>query len=590
MKKVLLSLLTLLICIGASAKDVYKFTLGEELTLDQVKEGTTPFVLVRASDTKLIVYGTNGNQYAMKNLAEVAETDLAYYFKMVPIKGNATYEEKLGEARELAENAFNGDESNDALYMIRPYKRDNNPFSVWGNSNMYVAHCGWTTNANSIDPDALKFGDDAKYGCIWKVIASANGYTIQNQSIDNKNYLTGNGGPGASTDWKFYSVAQVLVANTSWKFTKISFEDALTSEDPVVMVQNDLVLTNSNGGVNYSTKNDFDSFAYWVKFEAYNAGENQYYITLNKENGEKVNYFNASYYSHVYLSGVDKEGTRGEKQNSAIFTIAEMGENQYSIRNLGSVEGCYGEDQQEKGYVNFTTAPTAYWKNNATWQNASPIAWEFYTVTDRQVVPLAPYTISTTAGKIGTIALDYPATITGATLYKVVGFSATVGLDLAEVEGDMVGGTPYIYVATADEVVCTKTGASVAHGDYDCTKGEVGNGLVGCYSEVSPSTGWFGFIRENGYVISNGKLRNIANGNVTIPANRCFFDSSKCTENNAVGSIKMRIAPAEEDATAIKNVNAALEGGKIYDMNGREVKAMQKGNIYVVGGMKVFVK
>lgn len=197
------------------------------------------------------------------------------------------------------------------------------------------------------------------------------------------------------------------------------------------------------------------------------------------------------------------------------------------------------------------------------------------------------YTIKTTAGKIGTVALDYPATIEGATLYEVVGFSETEGLAIAEVEGDMVGGTPYIYIAEADEVVCTQTGKPVAHGDFDCTEGKFGNGLVGCYSEVSPSTGWFGFIRTK-YIISNAELRQISNGNVTIPANRCFFDPDKCT-SNSMSSAKMVIAPAE-DATAIKNVNAALEGGKIYDMNGREVKSMQKGGIYVVGGMKISVK
>ena len=197
------------------------------------------------------------------------------------------------------------------------------------------------------------------------------------------------------------------------------------------------------------------------------------------------------------------------------------------------------------------------------------------------------YTITTTAGKVGTIALDYPATIEGATLYEVAGFSSTYGLSLAEVEGDMVGGTPYIYLATADEVVCTKTGSSVGHGDFDCTKGEVGNGLVGCYSKVTPSDWWFNYIRSS-YVISNGQLRQISQGNITIPANRCFFDPTKCT-NNSLADVKMQLGFAE-DATAIQNVNAALDGGKIYDLNGREVKTMKKGGIYIMGGMKVSVK
>lgn len=196
----------------------------------------------------------------------------------------------------------------------------------------------------------------------------------------------------------------------------------------------------------------------------------------------------------------------------------------------------------------------------------------------------APYTIATAAGKIGTIALDYPASVEGATLYEVVGFSTTTGLELAEVEGDMVGGTPYIYVADADEVVCTKKGATVAHSSFNCTMDEVGNGLVGTYAEISYPNGW---PLENCYIISNNNIRKMGKGKITIPANRCFFDPDKCTSNNAA-SAKLVIAP--EEATAINNVNAALEDGKIYDMNGREVKSMKKGGIYVVGGMKVSVK
>lgn len=222
-------------------------------------------------------------------------------------------------------------------------------------------------------------------------------------------------------------------------------------------------------------------------------------------------------------------------------------------------------------------AVVGFWTNDGGWVEHKA---------NYEVVEKEAYTISTTAGKIGTIALDYPAIVEGAKLYEVVSFDTTEGLAVAEVVGDMVGGTPYIYLATADEVVCTKTGDAVEHGDYNCTKTNVGNGLTGCYEEVTPNTWWMGLIRNAAYVISNGKLRQIANGNVTIPANRCFFDPSNCI--NQSSSAKMVLSV--EGATKINNVNAALEGGKIYDINGREVQSMKKGGIYIVGGMKVSVK
>lgn len=218
-----------------------------------------------------------------------------------------------------------------------------------------------------------------------------------------------------------------------------------------------------------------------------------------------------------------------------------------------------------------------FWTNNGGWVEHKA---------DAEVVEKEAYTISTAVGKIGTIALDYPAIVEGAKLYEVVSFDTTEGLAVAEVVGDMVGGTPYIYLATADEVVCTKAGDAVEHGDFNCTKSSVGNGLTGCYEEVTSNTWWFGFIKNNAYVISGGKLRQIANGNVTIPANRCFFNPANCT--NQSSSAKMVLSV--EGATKINNVNAALEGGKIYDINGREVQSMKKGGIYIVGGMKVSVK
>jgi hypothetical protein len=45
--------------------------------------------------------------------------------------------------------------------------------------------------------------------------------------------------------------------------------------------------------------------------------------------------------------------------------------------------------------------------------------------------------------------------------------------------------------------------------------------------------------------------------------------------------------PDLTDVKSVKVVNKAQKTGKIYDLNGREVKAMQSGQIYVVDGVKV---
>ncbi len=715
MKKILLLFCAMLTCVGMSAKDVYGYALGEEMTLAEAAASETGFVLV--SDNQILGIANNGD--AGLKMYAVNEVDVAYMVKLESIAG------VTGESA-TEPNAYHV-----LFYKPNATKIEaGDRYGIWGNSNCALTAVGWgdtwVAPFNGEKPD----GRDFDYSSRWNFeLQEGGGYAVYFNEGAGKKYLDG----GRISDnlkkvWHLHPLTKKKVGHTTFDLTKISFEDAKNSSNPVVMVQNDLVLCNSNGGANYSTKEGFDEFAYWVKFEEYSVADNQYYITLNKEDGSRVNYLNASVWSHIFLSGVDKAGTRGEKQNGAVFTIADLGDNKYSISNLGAAEGAYGEEYINKNYVKFTT--DGYWKNNATWQHSSVGEWEFYTVTNIQTVPDEPdggwtcpegevdyttldgfkdvnnvgtplnggdvvygdqsngdrytdvtkcevvkfygtpgallrvfanreggsgvevgkteqritinaegvgvlnvadvkaateknfchlsgikiaatwqgasvdqnividgitvvmlpepdYTISTTTGKIGTIALDYPASIEGATLYEVVGFSTTDGLYVAEVEGDMVGGTPYIYQATADEVACYKKGDAVGHGDFDCTKGAVGNGLVGCYSKVSPADGWFGFIR-NKYIISNGKLRKIGQANVTIPANRCFFDPDKCTANNAAG-VKMQLGFAE-DATSVSNVNAALEDGKIYDLNGREVKSMKKGGIYIMGGMKIRVK
>lgn len=197
----------------------------------------------------------------------------------------------------------------------------------------------------------------------------------------------------------------------------------------------------------------------------------------------------------------------------------------------------------------------------------------------------APYTIETEAGKIGTIVLDYPASVKGATIYEVVSFDETEGLGIAEVEGNMVAGTPYIYIASADKVVCTKKGAAIAHEAF--TADAAGNGLVGCYNGFPYGTEPL----VNCYILANNELHLIDNATnkVEVGANRCFFDPKKCT--NKGGSSNVRIAIEDTDATAIKSVvEKSMNSGKIFDINGREVNTMSKGGIYVINGMKVMVK
>ena len=152
MKKLLLTACALILGLGGvNAEVITKYHLGRELKLEEIKSGETSFAIVRSSDQQLLVYGTNGNMAAMKSADDVSLKDLAPLFKCVAIASNSEYSKKLNDARNATENAFDGDKSNESLFMFRVYNADGStPFSQWDGNNYYVSHCGWTANSSNV--------------------------------------------------------------------------------------------------------------------------------------------------------------------------------------------------------------------------------------------------------------------------------------------------------------------------------------------------------------------------------------------------------------------------------------------------------
>jgi len=172
--------------------------------------------------------------------------------------------------------------------------------------------------------------------------------------------------------------------------TKISFEDALTTTEPFVIVQDGMVLcgplTPTDLSLTYHAPAEIDDYAYSFVFEEDADHPGSYYMHLyNQESTpESKGYMNASVWSHTWLSGVDKTTTKGELQDGALWTIALVGEKQYTIRNLGVAEGNYNNKPggsegdraaQGQGYLGLTK--DGYWANHVTHYNTSGI-WEFY--------------------------------------------------------------------------------------------------------------------------------------------------------------------------------------------------------------------
>jgi len=109
-------------------------------------------------------------------------------------------------------------------------------------------------------------------------------------------------------------------------------------------------------------------------------------MQLLDKNKVSKGYINASVWSHTYLSGVDKSGTKGEQQDGALWTVTDLGNGKYSIKNLGVTEGNYnnkpGEgdgDRAAKGQGYLGITQSGYWANHVTIYNTSG-EWQFYSL------------------------------------------------------------------------------------------------------------------------------------------------------------------------------------------------------------------
>jgi len=111
-----------------------------------------------------------------------------------------------------------------------------------------------------------------------------------------------------------------------------------------------------------------------------------YFLNLFDNSEASQGYVNASVWSHAFLSG--KNSDNGEKTNGLLWTIAQMSDGKYSIRNLGVSQGNYNidpstgsassEDKSNQGYLKVTT--DGYWANHAQWSNSTATGWQFYKI------------------------------------------------------------------------------------------------------------------------------------------------------------------------------------------------------------------
>jgi hypothetical protein len=181
----------------------------------------------------------------------------------------------------------------------------------------------------------------------------------------------------------------------------ITFDEALASTDPFVVVQNGMVLCGplsaTDGSLTFKDVSEIDDYAWTIKFEEDTEHSGSYFMQLFNSSNVSKGYINASVWSHTYLSNINKSGSKGEQQDGALWTVTALGNGKYSIRNLGVAEGNYNDKPNGnegdrvaagQGYLGIT--PNGYWANHVTHYNTSG-EWQFYTLDVQQLPINDPY-------------------------------------------------------------------------------------------------------------------------------------------------------------------------------------------------------
>ena len=103
--------------------------------------------------------------------------------------------------------------------------------------------------------------------------------------------------------------------------------------------------------------------------------------------------------------------------------------------------------------------------------------------------------------------------------------------------------------------------------------------LTGTYAQIAAPVGSYVLQNQSGvvgfYQVEDGTIPN-------VPANRAYLTYTPSS------GVKAFFLGDTEDA--IKGVFDGVAAGEIYDLAGRKVQNMQKGNVYIVNGKKVIVK
>lgn len=289
---------------------------------------------------------------------------------------------------------------------------------------------------------------------------------------------------------------------------------------------------------------------------------NQYTVHFKKGNDW------SSVYAYRYVSGsnVCSQGYPGQ-------SISENSSNPgyYDLTFNDSYNGIVfsdnGDNVKKSGDIVIDYSSREYWvTDNATTTNVAPDGW-------------IGYTRSVTSGNFGTICLPYAATITGATVFKIVSKIMDgenfAGVNLESVDA-LEAGKAYIFKATSSTLTATYSGTY--------TDANPGYGMMGNLSST-PVT-----VSAGNYVLKNNQICPVGE-NVTCGQYKGYITLEGINPATSKGANFIGLDGYSEETDGIAELKTMgnVENGNIYNLAGQKVGANYKG-IIVVNGKKVVRK
>lgn len=180
------------------------------------------------------------------------------------------------------------------------------------------------------------------------------------------------------------------------------------------------------------------------------------------------------------------------------------------------------------------------------------------------------YSRTVTPDAFGTLCLPYDATVEGAVLYNISGKGEGY-ITLTEAKAAQAG-VPYIFQATASELVAHYTG-EVAASKAPTTA----NGLVGTIGGRP--------VAEGKYVIADNTVALCGTG-CKIADHRAYIDLEAIEGAGDETGVKLYLS---QTADGIATVQTTQGDNRIFNLAGQRVNKAQKG-IYIVNGKKVVLK